>query len=83
MLCITTFFKSGLTEQVLKSSVSESTAETMILEFLQQHTVKGKCPLAGNSCHVDKCFLERYMPKLVDHLHYRIVDVSTVKELCL
>ncbi|MPC43742.1 Oligoribonuclease, mitochondrial [Portunus trituberculatus] len=42
----------------------------------------GKAPLAGNSVHADKKFLDKYMPKLMKHLHYRIVDVSTVKELC-
>ena len=40
------------------------------------------CPLAGNTVHVDKMFLEKYMPQFMDHLHYRIVDVSTIKELC-
>lgn len=53
-----------------------------LLEFLREHTPKGKCPLAGNSVHQDQIFLRRYMPDLAAHLHpYRIVDVSTLKEL--
>ena len=53
-----------------------------MLDFVKNYTSEGKCPLAGNSVHFDKVFLEKYMPKFVRHLHYRIVDVSTVKELC-
>lgn len=49
---------------------------------MQQHTEFGAAQLAGNSIHVDRVFLQRYMPELVAHLHYRIVDVSTLKELC-
>jgi len=50
--------------------------------------VKGWIPkervgiLAGNTVHTDRAFLARYMPELIDHLHYRIIDVSTIKELC-
>jgi oligoribonuclease len=54
----------------------------MILEFIKKHTPQGKCPLGGNSVHVDKQFLKSYMPRIIHHLHYRIIDVSTVKELC-
>ena len=57
-------------------------AEEIMLEFVQKHTPKQKCPLAGNSIHADKTFLDKYMPTFMDHLHYRIVDVSTIKELC-
>jgi oligoribonuclease (3'-5' exoribonuclease) len=53
-----------------------------VLTFVQEHTEYGQAQLAGNSVHVDRVFLQRYMPQLVDHLHYRIVDVSTLKELC-
>ncbi|KAK6018028.1 oligoribonuclease domain protein, partial [Ostertagia ostertagi] len=52
-----------------------------VLKFLEKVTVKGKCPLAGNSVHFDRRFISKYMPRLDEHLHYRIVDVSTVKEL--
>ncbi|RXG52981.1 Oligoribonuclease, mitochondrial [Armadillidium vulgare] len=74
--------ESGLTEACRKSDVTLQMAEDRILEFLVQHTEQGKAPLAGNSVHADKKFLDKYMPKLMKHLHYRIVDVSTVKELC-
>ncbi|MCL4119376.1 UNVERIFIED_CONTAM: hypothetical protein GTU68_066952 [Idotea baltica] len=74
--------ESGLTESCRKSEVTLSMAEDQILQFVAQHTEPGKAPLAGNSVHADKKFLDKYMPKLMKHLHYRIVDVSTVKELC-
>ena len=74
--------KSGLTKAVGESTTSLQEAEDTVLAFVQKHTEKGKHPLAGNSIHTDKNFLEKYMPKLIEHLHYRMVDVSTVKELC-
>ena len=43
--------------------------------------LSGKSPLAGNSIYMDKMFLMKYMPQFCDHLHYRLVDVSTIKEL--
>ena len=52
-----------------------------MLDFVMKHTTKGECPLAGNTIYMDKIFLMKYMPRFVDHLHYRLVDVSTVKEL--
>ncbi|KAK7116468.1 hypothetical protein V1264_002142 [Littorina saxatilis] len=80
--CIQHHGQSGLTKAVLESKISTSDAEQKVLSFLQQHTVAGKAPLAGNSVFMDKAFLQKYMPSLVNHMHYRIVDVSTVKELC-
>jgi len=74
--------KSGLTQKSRESQTSVSEAESELLEFVKQYTPPSSCPLAGNSVHADKLFLARYMPTLVQHLHYRIVDVSTVKELC-
>ena len=59
-----------------------SEAEQRVLSFVQQHTDAGQAPLAGNSVYMDKLFLQKYMPSFVKHLHYRIVDVSTIKELC-
>ena len=53
-----------------------------MLDFVKNYTPEGKCPLAGNSVQFDKMFLTKYMPKFIGHLHYRVVDVSTVKELC-
>ena len=74
--------QSGLTAAVRASEISLSQAEQIFLEFVSRHTTPKQCPLAGNSVHVDKKFLDKYMPKFMDHLHYRIVDVSTIKELC-
>ena len=72
---------SGLIKRVRESDVTIAQAEAEILEFVQQWTVEGTSPLCGNSVHQDKRFLYREMPRLVDWLHYRIIDVSTVKEL--
>jgi len=72
---------SGLVDRVHASTVTEAAAEARILEFLRQHCEAGACPLAGNSVHQDRRFLRRYLPALDAFLHYRIVDVSTVKEL--
>ncbi len=72
---------SGLTERVRKSDVDEASAETAVIEFLSQHCVPKRAVLAGNSIHQDRRFIRRYMPKLDAFLHYRQVDVSSVKEL--
>lgn len=72
---------SGLTDRVRASSVSEADAEQQTLAFLSEHCLQGKSPLCGNSVHQDRRFLERYMPELEAFLHYRHVDVSTIKEL--
>uniref|UniRef100_H3CT44 Oligoribonuclease, mitochondrial n=1 Tax=Tetraodon nigroviridis TaxID=99883 RepID=H3CT44_TETNG len=74
--------KSGLTQAVRNSKITLEQAEYEFLSFVRQHTPPGQCPLAGNSVHADKRFLEKYMPQFMHHLHYRIIDVSTVKELC-
>ncbi|XP_037136377.1 small fragment nuclease isoform X1 [Syngnathus acus] len=74
--------KSGLTEAVRRSQTTLGQAEDEFLSFVRQHTPAGQCPLAGNSVHGDKRFLEKYMPQFMNHLHYRIIDVSTIKELC-
>jgi oligoribonuclease len=73
---------SGLTEAVTASQLSEADAEEQILAFVRQVVPEaGVAPLAGNSIHADRAFLRRYMPALNAHLHYRNVDVSTIKEL--
>ncbi|KAI8921168.1 ribonuclease H-like domain-containing protein [Powellomyces hirtus] len=72
---------SGLTKASLNATHTTSTAEAAVLSFIQQHVPGGRvAPLGGNSVHVDKMFLQKEMPKLVDFLHYRIIDVSTIKE---
>ena len=72
---------SGLIKRVKASDVTIEQAEAEVLEFVQQWTMEGKSPLCGNSVHQDRRFLYGEMPKLIDWLSYRIVDVSTVKEL--
>lgn len=74
--------KSGLVQRVRDSTVTLQQAEQQVLSFVQQHTEFQTAQLAGNSVHVDRLFLQRHMPRLLEHLHYRIVDVSTFKECC-
>ncbi|GBF94932.1 RNA exonuclease [Raphidocelis subcapitata] len=73
--------KSGLTERVRESTVSLEEAEVQVLEFVAAHTDYQTAQLAGNSVHVDRAFLMRRMPRLLEHLHYRIVDVSSIAEV--
>merc|ERR1712183_877917 len=73
--------ESGLTKAVKESEVSLQQCEQMMIDLVQRYTKKGRCCLAGNSVHCDKEFLNKYMPNFMDHLHYRIIDVSTIKEL--
>lgn len=72
---------SGLLERVRQSTVDAAQAEAATLEFLRRHLSAAAAPLAGNSVHHDRRFLERYMPRLAAFPHYRNVDVSTIKEL--
>ena len=72
---------SGLLEQ-LADGVTLDEASDRVMQYIREHCPEqGKALLAGNSVGQDKAFLARYMPAVTDHLHYRIVDVSTVKEL--
>ena len=73
--------QSGLTKRVRESTVDEAQVSAALLEFLGAHTEKRKAPLAGNSIHQDRRFVARYLPEVEDWLHYRNVDVSTIKEL--
>lgn len=74
--------RSGLTEQVKASTVSLEEAEERVLEYIKQFVpVAGKAPLAGNTIATDRAFINRYMPKLNEYLHYRMIDVSSIKEL--
>ncbi|MDM8083659.1 oligoribonuclease [Cellulomonas cellasea] len=72
---------SGLLED-LPSGVGLGDAEERVLEYLREWIPEpGKAPLAGNSVGTDKAFLDRDMPALMAHLHYRVIDVSSIKEL--
>ncbi|MDP9144862.1 MAG: oligoribonuclease [Actinomycetota bacterium] len=75
--------RSGLTEAVRASTVSVAEAEQLVLDYVRVHVPEpGTAPLAGNSIATDRQFLARDMPELDGYLHYRMVDVSSVKELC-
>ena len=73
--------KSGLIDKVKASTTTEAQAEEQILAFLKQFVPKNVSPLCGNTISQDRRFLVRYMPRLEAFLHYRNLDVSTLKEL--
>lgn len=75
--------ESGLVARVLKSRVSMADAERRTLAFLAEWTESDSSPMCGNSICQDRRFLARLMPDLCAWFHYRNLDVSTVKELCL
>ena len=73
---------SGLTQRVKESQITDAEAEAQTIAFINAHVSTRERPvLAGNSIHQDRRFIRRYMPALEKRLHYRMVDVSTVKEL--
>ncbi len=73
---------SGLTDAVRASTLSLADAEQQVLEYVRRFVPEArKAPLCGNSIATDRGFLARDMPLLDDHLHYRMIDVSSVKEL--
>jgi oligoribonuclease len=71
---------SGLLPE-LEFGVTMREAEERVLTYIRDHAPEGKAPLAGNTVGMDRMFLERDMPTLSAWLHYRVVDVSSVKEL--
>jgi oligoribonuclease len=73
--------KSGLIDKVKASSLSEEQAERVLLDFISRYVPKNASPLCGNTISQDRRFLVKYMPKLEAWLHYRNLDVSTLKEL--
>ncbi len=73
--------ESGLLDRVRKSGVSLAEAESQTLQFIKAHVGEKTAPLCGNTVWQDRRFLFRYMPTLEAYLHYRIIDVSTLKEL--
>lgn len=79
--CTTHHGHSGLTQRVLESGTSMAEAEQQTLDFLRQWVPKGKSPLCGNSICQDRRFLIEQMPELEAYVHYRNLDVSTLKEL--
>jgi oligoribonuclease len=73
--------KSGLIDKVKASTTSEHDAEEAILAFIKKYVSKNTSPLCGNTISQDRRFLVKFMPKLEAYLHYRNLDVSTLKEL--
>src|ERR1700722_7545537 len=75
--------RSGLINEVKASVVDLATAESMVLDYIGEHVKQPKtAPLAGNSIATDRSFIARDMPTLDSFLHYRMIDVSSIKELC-
>ena len=75
--------RSGLTEEVRASTIDLATAERMVLDYIRTHVPVAKtAPLCGNSIATDRGFIARDMPELDEYLHYRMIDVSSIKELC-
>lgn len=75
--------RSGLIDEVRASTVDLAAAEAMVLDYIGQHVKAPKtAPLAGNSIATDRSFIARDMPALDAFLHYRMIDVSSIKELC-
>ncbi len=72
---------SGLTEECRLSKVSLKKAEGFVLDFVKTHCKPKSAPLCGNTIWQDRRFLVKYMPRLESYLHYRTIDVSSVKEL--
>jgi len=75
--------RSGLTERALASACGVEEAEERTLEFLERYVPPQTSPMCGNSICLDRRFLHRYMPRLERFFHYRNLDVSTLKELCM
>lgn len=75
--------KSGLTRAVRDSTLTVSEAEDIVLDYIVQYVPEVRsAPLCGNSIATDRGFLARDMKRLDNHLHYRMIDVSSIKELC-
>lgn len=79
--CTNQHGKSGLTERVKQSQITEADAEQQTIAFLQQYVEAGVSPMCGNSIGQDRRFLNKYMPELEAFFHYRNLDVSSLKEL--
>ena len=73
--------KSGLVDKVRASTFTEAEVEARLVEFLRPIVAERTAPLCGNTVHQDRRFMARYLPLFEAYLHYRIVDVSTLKEL--
>jgi oligoribonuclease len=73
---------SGLLDALADATLTVEEAETQLLDYIKRWVPdRRKSPLCGNSIATDRSFIARYMPRLDDHLHYRMIDVSSIKEL--
>ena len=72
---------SGLLERIEREGIEEREAEALSLQFIERHVESNQAPLCGNTIWQDRRFLSRYMPTLESYLHYRVIDVSSIKEL--
>ncbi|HEX9008667.1 MAG TPA: oligoribonuclease [Patescibacteria group bacterium] len=79
--CKEHFGDSGLTQEIRESKISLKEAEEKTLAFLKKHCLPQSALLAGSSVYVDREFMSVQMPSIIDFLHYRIIDVNTIKEL--
>ena len=79
----TTHSQTGLIDRVKASNLTHADAESATLTFLREHLNPGKSPLCGNSICQDRRFLAEHMPELESFLHYRNLDVSSIKELAV
>lgn len=79
--CVNHHGASGLTQKVRESTISTRDAELQTLEFIKEWVGPRQAPLCGNSIWQDRRFIGAYMKELDEYLHYRIVDVSSLKEL--
>lgn len=72
---------TGLTKESIESTVTLGEAEAEVLTFLTEHIAPESSPLCGNTIHMDRHFLRIHMRPVSDYLHYRCIDVSSIKEL--
>ncbi|AXA33060.1 oligoribonuclease [Francisella adeliensis] len=79
--CTTTHAQTGLTQRVKESSFTAEQAEEEIVSFIRKHVPYKVSPLCGNSIWQDRRFLSKYMSKIDDYCHYRVLDVTSIKLL--
>nr|XP_018915348.1 PREDICTED: probable oligoribonuclease isoform X2 [Bemisia tabaci] len=79
--CKKTHGQSGLSTECKLSGLLAEDADNILTKFVQEHTPPGKCPLAGNSVSNDRVFIRKYLPKLDNHIHFRVIDVTSIREV--
>uniref|UniRef100_A0A0N4ZIA1 Probable oligoribonuclease n=1 Tax=Parastrongyloides trichosuri TaxID=131310 RepID=A0A0N4ZIA1_PARTI len=79
--CKETFAKNGLLNDLKSAVLTTSEVENIVLEYIKKYCDYKKSPIAGNTVYMDRMFIMKHMPKIDEFLHYRIIDVSSVKEL--